>query len=501
VIDHPGPKLLRKFALGDLSPGEADAVVVHLRRGCASCQAEVASHLRPLLVTAAHAAEVSREPLDAYDRAIDAALASIRLHRAAAVKVRLRTRETLAKLRAGGWPALLADLDGTPPATPPRLARPSGATKSPGPDRTRSPGGNGARSPDLVEAAPAAAAPCRPAHSPRGRLYPLFDALLTRSWELRQDDLGQTIELAGHATRLAAALGDDGYTQRQVADFQARAWSDLANACRIADQPARAEEAMAGAFEHLRQGTGDERLEARLLSLQASLLASRGGLRSSLEALFRAQAIHLRHGDRHLAGRALIQAGFNLGASGLPEPALQAVEAGLELVDAELDPDLCLVALHNRIDLLSDSGRLEEARHELRRHRTRLIEGQGVLNEARVSSVEGRIEARLGNLESAEQAFLATRRLALQAGAKRLAAMAGLDLAAVWMVRGHLGESQALIGQAVEVLVAIDAPSHVAEALLRLLPGRQLAAVTAAQVQAAADLVRRLGRGDVADGR
>ncbi len=469
MIDHPGPKLLRKFALGDLSPGEADAVVVHLRRGCASCQAEVASHLRPLLVTAALAAEVCREPLDAYDRAIDAALASIRLHRAAAVKVRLRTRETLAKLRASGWPALLADLDGTPPAHP-------------------------------VEAAPAAAAPCRPAHSPRGRLYPLFDALLTRSWELRQDDLGQTIELAGHATRLAAALGDDGYTQRQGADFQARAWSDLANACRIADQPARAEEAMAGAFEHLRQGTGDERLEARLLSLQASLLASRGRLRASLEALFCAQAIHLRHGDRHLAGRALIQAGFHLGASGLPEPALQAVGAGLELVDAELDPDLCLVALHNRIDLLSDSGRLDEARQELRRHRTRLIEGQGLLNEARVSSVEGHIEARLGNLESAEQAFQATRRLALQAGAKRLAAMAGLDLAAVWMVRGHLGESQALIGQAVEVLVAIDAPSHVAEALLRLLPGRQLAAVTAAQVQAAADLVRRLGRADVADG-
>lgn len=465
MIDHPGPKVLRQFALGDLTPGEADVVVVHLRRGCATCQAEAASHLRPLLVTAAQAAEVGREPLDAYDRAIDAAVASIRLHRAAAVKVRMRTRETLAKLRAGGGPALLADLAGTPPATAPRTARPD-----------------------------------RPSRSPRGRLYPLFDALLTRSWELRQDDLGQTIELAGHATGLAAALGDDGYTPRQVADFQARAWSELANACRIADQPARAEEAMAGAFEHLRQGTGDEQLEARLLSLQASLLASRGRLRASLEALFRAQAIHLRHGDRHLAGRALIQAGFHLGASGLPEPALQAVGAGLELVDAEVDPDLCLVALHNRIDLLSECGRLEEARTELRRHRTRLTEGQGLLNEARVSMVEGRIEARLGNLEGAEHAFQAARRLALETGSRRVAAIADLDLAAVWMVQGRLGESQALIGQAVEVLVAIDAPSEVAEALLRLLPGRQLAAVTAAQVQAAADLVRRLGRADAGDG-
>src|SRR5262249_40762873 len=110
--DHPEPELLHRFALGDLSAAEADAVVMHLMRGCARCRAQVEPHLRTALAPAEPPA--SGEPtLDRYDRAVEAALSSVLLHGAAAVEVRKRTREILAKLRAGGDLAALP----LPPAT------------------------------------------------------------------------------------------------------------------------------------------------------------------------------------------------------------------------------------------------------------------------------------------------------------------------------------------------------------------------------------------------
>jgi len=276
-----------------------------------------------------------------------------------------------------------------------------------------------------------------------------------------------------------------------VADFQARAWAELANALRVGEQLARADEAITTAFEHLAHGTGDELLEARLLSLQASVLGSRGRFRATLEALSRAQAIHLRRGDRHHAGRALIQAGYYLGYCGLPEAALRTVDEGMAMIDAELDPGLHVAALHNRVDLLVDTRRFQEARMQLRLHRSRLLGGQGLLNRLRLKVIEGRLEAGLGNLERAERAFRTARRRFRKAGSRRLAAMASLDLAAVLMRQGRLGDAQPLIEEAVEELVAIDAAGESLTALKLLQKSREVATLTVQQVQTVADLLRR----------
>jgi tetratricopeptide (TPR) repeat protein len=480
TTDHPEPERLRRFALGGLSAAEADAVLMHLMRGCASCRAQVEPHLRSALAPAeqpAGAERAPRPPMDGYDRAVEAALASVLLHGVAAVEVRKRTRELLAELRAGG------SLPPHPPKGSPAATAPEAETAYLAP----------ARQPESPEPRdrrdrqrPGDVGPAFP-RTRVIKIFPYFEAALTYSWELRQDDPRRMIELARYATVLAPTLGDDGYTPAQVADFQARAWAELANAYRVGEELPRAEEAIARAFEHLQRGTGDELLAARLLSLQASVLGSGSRFRAALEALSRVQAIHLRRGDRHQAGRALIKAGYYLGCCGLLELALQTVDEGMAMIDAELDPGLYVNALHNHIELLVYCGRYREARGELRKHRSRLLAGLGLLYRLRLKGLEGRLEAGLGNLERAERAAMTACRRARKAGSRRLVAAFELDLAAVRIRQGRLGEAQPLIESAVATLREIGAP---AEVFAVLQTGRELAAANAAQVHLTADLLR-----------
>jgi len=484
--------------MSDLAVAEADAIAVHLRRGCARCRSEVELHL-PLELAqavapavpagaggpaeAAGAADsaapaVSPEaPLDAYDRAIEAALASVRLHGTAAVEVRRRTHQILAELRAGDTPELPPpSLDATPPLRGPRLPRGSaGAAAGAG-------GGSATTTAMAAMATP--------------RRFPLFDAALRYSWELRQDDPARMIELARFATRLAPTLGEDGYTPAQVADFGARAWGELANAYRIGEQPAVADEAIATAFEHRARGTGDELLEARLLSLQASVLGSRSRFRAALEVLSRLRAIHLRRGDRHGAGRALAQAGYYLGYWGLSEVALRTVGEAMAMIDADVDPDLYLNTLQTYIDLLVDCRQFEEAREQLRQHRNRLLAGQGLVARVRLKFIEGRLEVGLGNLERAARAFTTARRRFQGAGSRRLAALAGLQLAAVRMHQGRFGDANPPIEEALDELVAVEATGEALTALQLLRTNHGISKLTAAQVQDAADVLRRSSRSE-----
>ncbi len=481
--------------MSELAAAEADAVAIHLRRGCARCRSEVEAHL-PLDLAQAAAPAVPAEaggsaevagadgsaapassppaPLDAYDRAIEAALASVRLHGTAAVEVRRRTHQILAELRAGDTPELPPPSpEATPPLRGPRLPRGSA--------------GAGAAGGGAATATTATATP---------RRFPLFDAALRYSWELRQDDPARMIELARFATRLAPTLGADGYTPAQVADFAARAWGELANAYRIGEQPALADEAIATAFEHRARGTGDELLEARLLSLQASVLGSRSRFRAALEVLSRLRAIHLRRGDRHGAGRALAQAGYYLGYWGLSEVALRTVGEAMAMIDADVDPDLYLNTLQTYIDLLVDCHQFQEARAQLRQHRHRLLAGQGLIARVRLKFIEGRLEVGLGNLERAARAFTTARRRFHGAGSRRLAALAGLQLAAVRIRQGRFGDANPPIEEALDELVAVEATGEALTALQLLRTNHGISKLTAAQVQDAADVLRRSSRSE-----
>ncbi|MBV8201012.1 MAG: hypothetical protein JOZ15_10365, partial [Acidobacteria bacterium] len=325
-----------------------------------------------------------------------------------------------------------------------------------------------------------------------------FDAALSYSWELSTQDARRMIELARFATRIAPTLGEEGYTPAQVADFQARAWGELGNAYRVGEELARADEAMAAAFEHLARGTGDEPLLARLLSLQASLLAIRGRFRPALEVFSRLHALHQRRGDRHLAGRTLIQAAGYLDYWGIPELGLRLTTQGMAMIDAELDPDLHARALVTHIDLLVDCHRFQEASDLFRQHRSRMLAGQGLLLRLTVKALEGHLAAGLGHLERAARAFTTASRRFRKAGARRMAALIALELAAVRMRQGRFDEANPLIEDAIEQLVAIEAASEALSALKLLRTSHQMSTLTSGELQDVAQLLRHFPRSDLA---
>ena len=88
------------------------------------------------------------------------------------------------------------------------------------------------------------------------------------------------------------------------------------------------------------------------------------------------------------------------------------------------------------------------------------------VNLTKLRWLEGRIEAGLGRLDVAEEAFLHVRRELEQAGLEYHAALVSLDLATVWLRQGKVAETRSLV----EELVATFRARRIArEALAALL--------------------------------
>jgi hypothetical protein len=100
----------------------------------------------------------------------------------------------------------------------------------------------------------------------------VYEALLVRSWDLRYESPREMCHLARAAVQVAHRLESETYGPWRVSDYSARAWGELANALRVADQLRESEEAFGKAFEFFAQGSQVRRTLMRLLDLEASLL-------------------------------------------------------------------------------------------------------------------------------------------------------------------------------------------------------------------------------------
>ena len=265
-------------------------MILHLLHGCEECSLT----LLPYLPRAVPDRGPSEAPLPfppkAYDAPIDRAFAAVLRPRAPGRRLEESKREALALLLAGGLEALAdapADVTG----------------------------------------------------------LPLFEALLERSWALRHDDPPQMVQLARAAALLADGLNEGEIGARKVADLRCRAWTELANAYRVADELDPADNALGQAIEHFLQGTRTS--SSWLASSPYSPLSSRPAATSIWRARrwISCMAIYRRHGDIHLAGRSLIMQGIFAGYAGDAERAILNFEQGLSMIDEARDPGLVFSAL------------------------------------------------------------------------------------------------------------------------------------------------------------
>jgi tetratricopeptide (TPR) repeat protein len=439
VTAHPTGSELEQFLDGSLPRERTRFVLIHLLRGCEACQGAIGPKATSLFRAGVEGEDLSRlrpEDLAAFLPALDRAVPP-RSRRAP----RRHLRRPSARL------ALRGEKGGAP----------------------------------------------LPAGSPGA--YPVYEALLARSWSFRQDSPRKMVEYAWYATRAAACLRQEGLTPEEATDLEARALGELANAYRVASRLEEAEQTLGEAVELARQGTGDPFLTLRLSELRASLLAARHRYPEAVELLDRLAEELLGREEHHAAGRVRISQGVFTGyLGGSPQAvdeALRLIDLGLGLVDPEREPPLGAAACLERIDLLLGDGRLERAQAELAAGRETLLASGRRLDRARVVSLEGRIQAGLGCLQLAEGALREARDTFEDLDVKGPWALACLDLGMALAGLGRSGEARGLAEEALWVFRHLRIGFGVLDALCILDDVLQSDLLSAGFLERLAKFVRR----------
>lgn len=403
---HPTSDELSALAHGALTPQRSLEVTLHLLAGCRSC--------RPVVLPPVETAEAAPPAASEYDKVVERALAAALRQRESYQGEREHVRRLVAELAAGR--EAMAEV----------LRRESCA--------------------------------------------PLVEALLERSWALRHEDPALTAELAWSATVAAADLDLGPQGEKRAADLRFRAWAELGNALRVAEDLDGAEQAFDTALGHWTAGTLDETLLARYLDLRASLYRARRELNSAQAALGVACSIYLRYGQRHLAGRAMIGHAIHTGLAGEPEAALQLISNGLFLIEEHREPDLVIAAVHNQIHFLIDCESYDEARKLLFLNRGRFLRatGAGHISALKMRWLEGRIDAGRGQLARAEEVLREVRDGFEAVGLGYNAALVTLELAAVTLRQGRAPEASTLVVAAAEAFTALRIHREMLMAVLYL---------------------------------
>jgi tetratricopeptide (TPR) repeat protein len=309
----------------------------------------------------------------------------------------------------------------------------------------------------------------------------------------RHDAPARMLRFAHLACSADAKLGPSVYGTRTVADFRALAWAELGNAYRIVDNLQAAGRALDCALHWTRRGSRMPLLEARMADLFASYFINRRRFADARELLAQAHAIYAAAGEQHLAGRALIKAGHLAATSGEPAEAIGIFHRGLSLIDSRRDPQLAHQNLRNMIDCLVRLGHFRAARRQLFRVRALLTAGAHRLDLLRLRWLEAKIYAGLGDPERAEAAFQDTRAGFAEVRQVYPAALAGLDLAALWASQGRHRAVGAIAGELVGTFRALGIAREAIATLLVLqracdLHGRGVAEL----VEAAAAILREI---------
>jgi tetratricopeptide (TPR) repeat protein len=408
--NHPTPKELEGLMLGGISAKQARTVILHLLRGCEACMQVLLPYVPARLLPKDREVPPPFHP-DDYDAPIDRAFALLGVRSSSDRTPKAIKRESVHLLTAGGLVAL-AD-------APPELSG-----------------------------------------------IPLFEAFLERSWALRHEDPGQMVQLAHAATLQASHLKASEIGAKKAADLRCRAWTELANAYRVADDLDRADEALSQAINYYLRGTLDDLLGARFFDVCASQQAARRLFDLACKTLDIVAAVYRRHGDNHLASRAVIMRSIFVGYSGDAEAAVQGIQQGLRSINERREPTLVLAAVQSQIRFLMDTGKFSHALWALSNLKQRNLDVSGRISALKLRWLEGQIHVGLKDFDVAEQALREVKEGFEEAGLGYKAALAGLELGSVWFQQGSFARAEEIVLECADVFLSLGIRRELVASLL-----------------------------------
>jgi tetratricopeptide (TPR) repeat protein len=443
---HPSAAELDRFLLGEMSPRQAAPVISHLLTGCPHCRKAMAPLASLVFASGPVAPEKAASSGAEYDFPMFKAFAAARQY---AVANGGRREE--------------------PQVSAPQL------------------------SPVPLEAP----RPISQSKTARDRC----EALLERCWNLRYSDPEGMVLSAALAVGLVQQLIAEQGESKDLIDLEARAWAELGNSHRVADDLSEAEAALSRALVRSGQGSENPLLLARIMDLTASLYIDQRRFQEARQLLDSVYAIYRHTGDTQAAARTFISKGLASNRAFDPEEAIGFLAEGIRQIDPQHDPKLVLAAVHDLLWSLVDAGHdaqanglLTEVRPLYRMHGERFYHLPQLW-------LEGRIASHLGQDEKAEDLFLRVREEYRNSDIAYDVALVSLDLATLWLRQERTTEIKGLLDETIAILKARNLQREALGALLMLRKAFETDQANAALLQTAATELWRLERSPVRRGR
>jgi tetratricopeptide (TPR) repeat protein len=330
---------------------------------------------------------------------------------------------------------------------------------------------------------PAAERQSAVAAEPRYASLGLFELLLDQARQIIFEQPREAEERLALALAVARGLDPDRYGRGSVEAAHARAWAFLANARRVLGDFRAAEEGFERAEEHLFRSWLDPLDEALILELKALLRRGQRRFAEAFELIEEALALYREINEPHLQGRALITKGLLFQYADDPKAAVECLRRGLFLIDSRQEPRLLLVAHHNLIHCLNDSGRHAEAAALIAEARPLWATLGRRLDLVRLAWMEAKVAQGLGRPEESERLLVEVRDELVTAGLAYDAALASLDLAALYVRSGRVAASKRLAAEMLPIFRSREVHREALAALIVFQRAAEMEAVTLSLVE------------------
>jgi tetratricopeptide (TPR) repeat protein len=319
--------------------------------------------------------------------------------------------------------------------------------------------------------------------------------LLAGSSRLWNDRPAEAHRFAELALAVVSKLEPGVYPVGLVADIECKSLAYLGNSLRLMGKLSEAEEKLIGALSTWEKGTGVPRLRARVLALLSRLLRGQRRFSEALAKARESKEIYRRARDFRKASMLVLIYASILAEGGELAMAIQELRDLLASVPREVMGQLTYWSVRqNLAHRLVEADHLWEARHHLKDVK-RWVRQEGTpLLSARVQWVEALLVAREGDATGAALRLKRIRDIFLDNGMPYDAALACLDLAAVYLRRGRLDDAQELAAILAPIFQGTGIHREALASLRVIAAALEAKAATAAQVDYHRHLTRQRRR-------